>query len=96
MQDKSRFNRGLQLSFKASCFEINELHLTFNKAAKTMNLATQCWKDQKGEEHLAQALLNYAEAYKIFEEFDPNHKHKGVCLANIGSILSQKGEFLKA
>ena len=54
-----------------------------------MHLATQSVNDQLGDEQLAQALLNYAEAYKIFEEFDPKHKHKGVCVANIGSILMQ-------
>ena len=26
---------------------------------------------------------------KILKEFDPKHKHKGVCVANIGSILMQ-------
>ena len=63
------------------------MHLTFNKAAKTMHLASQSVNDQAGDEGLAQALLNYADAFKIFDEFDKNHKHKGVCLANVGSIL---------
>lgn len=42
------------------------------------------------------ALLSYADAYHIYSEFDENHSQKGVCLANIGSIMMKMGDFKKA
>ena len=36
-----------------------------------------------------EAMLGYADAYQIYNEFDKNHSQKGVCLANIGSIAIQ-------
>ena len=41
------------------------------------------------KEQLAEALLSYSDAYYIYDEFDPEHSQKGVCLANIGSIMFQ-------
>lgn len=88
MNQSNKDNKGaVQLSFHPSCKEINELHLTFNRVAKTINLATQSIMDQQGDEKLAQALMSYSEAYHIFGEFDKDHKERGVCLANIGSIM---------
>ena len=50
----------------------------------------------KTEEQRAAALLSFADTYHIFNNFDENHKEKGVCLANIGSIMLQKGDYRKA
>ena len=36
-----------------------------------------------------EAMLGYADAYLIYNEFDRNHSQKGVCLANMGSISIQ-------
>ena len=77
----------VELSYKDSSKELNELHLTFNRVARTINLATQSMAVQESEEKQAQALLSYADAYHIYHEFDENHKQKGVCLTNIGSIM---------
>lgn len=66
---KTKKNEAVQLSFKHSSKELNQLHLTFNAVARTLNLATQSIKDQEGKEKQASALLSYADAYKIFEEF---------------------------
>ena len=41
-------------------------------------------------------MLSYAEALHIFKKFDEDHAEKGVCLANIGSIMFQKGDFKTA
>ena len=41
-------------------------------------------------------MLSFADTYYIFNSFDENHKEKGVCLANIGSIMLQKGDYKKA
>jgi len=51
------------------------LHLTFNRVARTINLATQSMSDQTVEDELAQAesLLSYADAYHIYGEFDEHH-----------------------
>ena len=32
----------------------------------------------------------------IFKDFNENHINQGVCLANIGSIMYQKGDFKAA
>ena len=50
----------------------------------------------KTEEQRAVALLSYADAYHIYNNFDENHKQKGVCLANIGSVMMQMGDYKKA
>ena len=63
-------NGAVQLSFKETSLELNELHLTFNRVARTVNLATCSMSDQLTEEQLAQALLTYADAYHIYSEFD--------------------------
>ena len=40
--------------------------------------------------------MSYSEAYHIFGEFDKDHKERGVCLANIGSIMYQMEDYQKA
>ena len=50
----------------------------------------------KTEEQRAVALLSYADAYHIYNKFDENHKQKGACLSNIGSIMMQMGDYNKA
>ena len=56
----------VNLTYKASCAELNELQLTFNKVAKTINITNKSVKE--GEEY--RAMLDYAEAYHIFEDFE--------------------------
>ena len=48
---------------------------------------------ESSTEERAKALVGYAEAYKIFQEFDPKHLNMQVCLANMGSISMQEGEY---
>ena len=43
-----------------------------------------------------EAMLGYADAYIMYDEFDPNHSQKGVCLANLGSIAMQLGSYQEA
>lgn len=86
----------VELEYRESSKELNELHLTFNRVAKTLNLASRSMKAQLNERQQAEALLSYADAYHIYSEFDPKHSQKGVCLANIGSIMMQKGEYQRA
>ena len=40
------------------------------------------------DEDKNKALLNYSEAFAIFEEFQ-DVQHKGICIANIGAIMMQ-------
>jgi len=40
----------VELSYKDSSKELNELHLTFNRVARTMALATQSMAVQESEE----------------------------------------------
>ena len=56
----------VDLTYKASCAELNELQLTFNKVAKTINITNKTVKE--GEEY--RAMLDYAEAYHIFNDFE--------------------------
>lgn len=64
----------VELSFKHTSKELNELHLTFNKVARTINLASLTMKDTIEDEHaLAQSLLGYADAYHIYHEYDTEH-----------------------
>ena len=79
----------IQLLYKASSLEINELQLNFNKVAKTLSLADSS-TDNKN------AFLNYVEAYNIFGEFDKDHSQRGVCLMNMGTIMARKGDLIKA
>ena len=72
------------------------MHLTFNRVVRTINLATQSMSTDLDEEQLAQALLSYADAYYIYDDFDHNHSQKGVCLANIGSIMYQQRDYQTA
>ena len=62
---KSKFKK-VDLTYKASCAELNELQLTFNKVAKTINITNKTVKE--GEEY--RAMLDYAEAYHIFNDFE--------------------------
>lgn len=38
-------------------------------------------------------MLSYADAYHIYSEFDEHHSQKGVCMSNIGSIMTQMGDY---
>ena len=42
------------------------------------------------------ALLSFVDALEIYHNFNENHLSKGVCLANIGSIMMQAGDNVKA
>ena len=75
------------LKYKKSSLEVNQLHLRFNEVARTAILASSGMGDEKEK-----ALLNYAEAYYIFVEFNDD-KHRGICLANIGAIMMQKKDY---
>ena len=74
----------MKLTFKQSTAELNELHLTFNKVAKTINIANTTIKE--GEE--AKAILNFNEAYHIFKDFN-NERQMSVCISNIGGLRMQ-------
>jgi tetratricopeptide (TPR) repeat protein len=87
----NRSHKTAALSFKKSSRELNDLQITFNNVAKTIQIASQSHKD--GEE--AQALLNYHEAFTIFSDFK-NFKDQGVCLNNIGSVHLRRHEYQKA
>ena len=54
-------------------------------------LSANYLKDEKSEN----ALLNYSEAYDIFRKFK-DEQHKGICLANIGTIMMQKEDYSMA
>ena len=83
--------KSVALSFRPSNAEINELHLTFNKVAKTMDLARL--QGRKGQED--QALLNFSEGYNIFEDFN-NIRAMGICMSNIGAIHFESKRYLEA
>ena len=63
----------VELSYKATSKELNELHLTFNRVARTINLASKSMTTKLNELELARALLSYADAYHIYNEFDEHH-----------------------
>ena len=69
---------------------MNELHLTFNKMAKTM---MNTFDEEKCSEE--KALLNLADTYHVFEEFE-NTREQAVCLSNIGAIMKKKGDLQMA
>ena len=50
-------------------------------------LAAYSMKDEKEK-----ALLNYSEAY-CMQQYDEDETHKGICLANIGGIMTQTEEY---
>lgn len=77
----------VELKFVPACKEMNALNLTYNKFAKIISLATTFDQDQNEK-----ALLNYSEAFGIFEDFDDQHQ-QGVCLTNIGTIFMQKEDY---
>ena len=58
-------NHTVNLTYKASCEELNELQLAFNEFIKTINITNETVKE--GEEYLA--LLDYAEAYHTFKGY---------------------------
>ena len=88
---KSDATKKVDLTYKASCEELNELQLTFNKVAKTINITNKVVKE--GEEY--HAILDYAEAYHIFEDFE-NQRQMGICLSNIAAIRFSIQEYEKA
>ena len=68
---KQKNQKNFQLSFKASSAEVNSLHLTFNKVAKTTRLAEVASEGFKeGKEY--ETLLQLNEAYQIFKDFENN------------------------
>ena len=86
ISQKSKSKKGgssnvVELQFVPACKEMNALNLTYNKFAKIISLATNFDQDQNEK-----ALLNYSEAFGIFEDFDDQHQ-QGVCLTNIGTIF---------
>ena len=48
--DDTKRKGAVELSYKPSCKEINELHLTFNRVARTINLASSSITQQVTEE----------------------------------------------
>ena len=58
-------NHTVNLTYKDSCEELNELQLAFNDVVKTINIANEIVKE--GEENLA--LIHYADAYHIFKGY---------------------------
>ena len=44
----------------------------------------------------ADAVLSYAESLHTFKNFDEDHPEKGVCLANLGSIMCLMNDFRTA
>ena len=63
----------VELSYRETSKELNELHLTFNRVARTINLATQSMATDQTEFELARSLLSYSDAYHIYDEFDTEH-----------------------
>ena len=59
----------MDLTYKASCEELNDLQRTFNKVAKMIKITNKTVRD--GYE--LRALLDYAEALSVFEEFQIDH-----------------------
>ena len=55
----------VDLTYKASCKELNELQIEFNHFVKTINITNKTVKE--GEEYLA--LLDYADAYYSFKGY---------------------------
>ena len=88
LEDIINYDSRVDLTYKDSCEELNELQLNFNKIAKTINITTKTVK--KGKEY--RALLNYAEAYYIFDEFK-NKRQMGICLANMAALRFELGEY---
>ena len=71
--DSKRSQGAVVLSYKDTSKELNMLNLTFNRVARTINLATESMSKHQTEEAQAQALLSYSDAYHIYDEFDKNH-----------------------
>ena len=73
VERKGKHKGAVELSYKETSRELNELHLTFNRVARTINLASQSMKERLTEEQQAQALLSYGDAYHIYHSFDEHH-----------------------
>ena len=84
---KNKTSNTVELAYKETNQELNELLLTFNRVARIIKLSNSSMVVNQTEEQLAQSLLSYADAFEIYNEFDRNHSQKGVCMANIGSIM---------
>ena len=59
----------VELTYSASSAELNELQLAFNKFVKVINISNKSVKE--GSEY--RAMLDYAEAYHIFADFENKH-----------------------
>ena len=62
IQLKNDGTKKVELTYSASCAELNELQLAFFNFIKVINIANDTVKE--GSEH--RAMLDYAEAYHIF------------------------------
>ena len=62
---EDRKHHKVDLTYKASCKELNELQLAFNDFVKTINITNKTVKE--GEEY--RALLDYADAYHSFKGY---------------------------
>ena len=90
--NKREKGKHFQLTYQKSALELNQLHLTFNQVASTLDQATVSSSQGQSKD----ALLNFSKLYSEFGQFDKNHKHRGVCVANIGSIMLNNGDFIRA
>lgn len=73
------------LNYKPRNKEINVLYLAFSNLTKTIKVARNSLYE--GDDN--QALLNYHEVMKIFDQLD-NHEKKGSCINNLGCIYLKK------
>ena len=81
----------VELSYKPACEEVNELQKAFNKFAKTINISKK--NVREGKEY--EALLEYAQAFHIFKEFN-NIRQMGICKQNMGAIRFKINELKSA
>ena len=58
--------KNVDLTYSAYSAELNELQLAFNKFVKVINISNKTLKE--GSEY--RAMLDYAEAYHIFADFE--------------------------
>ena len=76
------------LNYKPRNREINVLYLAFSNLTKTIKAARNSLYE--GDDN--QALLNYHEVMKIFDQLD-NQEKKGSCINNLGCIYLKKEQF---
>ena len=81
LEDIISYDSRVDLTYKDSCEELNELQRNFNRIAKTIYITTKTVN--KGKEY--RALVDYAEAYHIFKDFK-NKRQMGICLANMAAL----------